>query len=241
MRIVSCVPSVSELIAYLDESQLVGRTRFCIYPDSIRKVTRVGGTKNLLIGRILNLKPDLVIGVTEENEENQFSEISNHLPVKVFDIRTIEDAFEMIIEIGNCMNLASKALTLVNKIRLGFRFISRFSGKSVLYLIWEKPGMTIGGDTFIHQMLTLAGLKNLYEDMSRYPETGDLEKYKETMPDYVFLSSEPFPFNQKHKEKYQLVFPNSRVILVDGSIFSWYGSRMLQFPAYLSGLTSELD
>jgi ABC-type Fe3+-hydroxamate transport system substrate-binding protein len=109
------------------------------------------------------------------------------------------------------------------------------AGKRVCYLIWKDPYMTIGGDTFIHNMLQHAGFENIFQDKKRYPKTS-LEELNQLSFEYLFLSSEPFPFKQKHADELQELLPGKKIILVDGEIFSWYGSRLIKAPAYFKQL-----
>ena len=91
--------------------------------------------------------------------------------------------------------------------------------------------MAAGNDTFIHHMLGVAGFENVFADKDRYPEIM-IEELKARAPQFILLSSEPFPFNQKHAEELQQQLPSSKILLVDGEMFSWYGSRLLKAPKY---------
>jgi ABC-type Fe3+-hydroxamate transport system substrate-binding protein len=104
-----------------------------------------------------------------------------------------------------------------------------------LYLIWQKPWMAAGGDTFIHDLLTRAGFTNLFGHRSRYPETG-LEEIAGLEPGWILLSDEPYPFGEGHREELQKLFPRSRVLCVDGARFSWYSHRVAGMPHYLRTL-----
>ena len=108
----------------------------------------------------------------------------------------------------------------------------------MVYCIWKNPWMWAGSDTFISKMLNYAGFENIISD-ERYPELEMKEIIKEN-PDYIFLSSEPYPFKEKHIEELNTEFPNSRFKIVDGEMFSWYGSRMLQAPEYFNSLFQDI-
>ena len=99
--------------------------------------------------------------------------------------------------------------------------------------------MTIGGDTFIHDMLERCGFENIFSHQTRYPVI-DINELKEKECELLLLSSEPYPFKQKHIAELQQHLPNTKIILVDGEMFSWYGSRLLQAPAYFKRLLEEL-
>ena len=95
--------------------------------------------------------------------------------------------------------------------------------------------MVAGSDTFIDDMLQRAGFENVFKDLGRYPEIS-LAQLAEAQPSILLLSSEPYPFSEKHKKELQEICPGTRVMLVDGEMFSWYGSRLLQAPGYFEGL-----
>jgi len=236
MRIISCVPSISELVFELNPEFLIGRTKFCIYPDTIKSVPSVGGTKTLGISKIKALQPDLVIFVREENEKSQVDEISDNFEVKVFDIQNLNDSLDMISAVGEILLKARQASSLISKIKKQKTRLPFFEEKTVVYMIWQKPWMTIGGDTFISSILTEIGLVNLFSSQIRYPEISDLQQLKELKPDFIFLSSEPFPFTEIHKSKLQEALPASKVLLVDGTYFSWYGSRIAHSWSYFESL-----
>jgi ABC-type Fe3+-hydroxamate transport system substrate-binding protein len=232
MRIVSCVPSISELVASFDASQLVGRTRFCTEPAQIGGVAVIGGTKNLNVDTIRSLKPDVILAVKEENSKDQIEKLMEDFRVIVFEIGTMEDAIQMIIDVGGLMQKENLAQDLCRVIRDRFENLVFQVKIPVLYLIWENPVMTIGGDTFIHHMLSMAGFQNVFEDQNRYPVV-DLERDLPGEPEIIILSSEPYPFRQKHLDRFRERFPHATVVLADGSLFSWYGSRMAHFPDYV--------
>jgi ABC-type Fe3+-hydroxamate transport system substrate-binding protein len=236
MRVVSCVPSISELAEELLPGCLLGRTRFCIAPKSISKLPRIGGTKDLDLSQIIALKPDLVLSVKEENEKDQIEFlIESGLNVVVFDILTLQDAIEMVRDCGTLLGNPNRA----EEIALGMDAIREPSKKSkgtVLYLIWQSPWMCAGPDTFIGSILQESGFEVLSTEGGRYPELKDMDEIRNMAPDYVFLSSEPFPFRQKQYDFFCNNLPDSKVFLVDGTLFSWYGSRTAMLPAYFAKL-----
>ena len=241
-RIISLVPSQTELLADFGLSdEVVGITKFCVHPDAwFRSKTRVGGTKQLNMESIHALQPDLIIANKEENVKEQIEELEKHYPVWISDVNNLTDAFKMIEQIGLITNKESQAKNIVNRIKEKFSHLQQ-SNQSIetVYLIWQKPYMTVGGDTFIHSMLEAAGFKNIYANSTRYPEV-TIEELKSKNPDLIILSSEPFPFNQKHIDELQIHLPTTKIILADGEIFSWYGSRLLKAPAYFATLYEQI-
>ena len=236
-RIVSLVPSQTELLFDLGlGDRVVGVTKFCIHPDTWRKSkTNVGGTKNYRLEVIRDLNPDLIIGNKEENEKEGIEQLAEEFPVWMSDIYTLEDAFTMMHSIGELTNTTSATGHLTEEIRQGFSQLSmRGKNRSVLYLIWQKPYMAAGKHTFIDEMLKACGFVNAVTD-DRYPSL-TIEEVQALSPDLVFLSSEPFPFKEKHLKELQEMLPNSEVKLVDGEMFSWYGSRLKLATAYFQSL-----
>ena len=244
-RIVSLVPSQTELLYDLGlDASVAGITKFCVHPNEwFRTKTRVGGTKQVRRGIIDSLQPDLIIANKEENVKEQVEELAADYPVWVSDIRTLDDALAMIADVGMLTGTAGKADLISKAISAGFRELQSFSaGLShrlrTAYFIWRNPYMTAGGDTFIHDMLERCGLDNIFSGHSRYPET-NTEELKQLGCELLLLSSEPYPFRQKHIDELQEQLPNTRILLVDGEMFSWYGSRLLKAPGYFEKLLLE--
>ena len=98
--------------------------------------------------------------------------------------------------------------------------------------------MAAGGDTFIHAMMEKAGMENVFSNLLRYPEV-DTRMIQDSGCEYLLLSSEPFPFSKKHIEELQPLLPGVKLLLVDGEMFSWYGSRILRFPEYVQTLSLD--
>ncbi len=231
-RIVSLVPSQTELLHDLGlENEVVGITKFCIHPDKwFRSKKRIGGTKNVDFEKVKALRPDLIIGNKEENAKEDIEKLKEIAPIWMSDIFNLEDAITALLKIGEITGEFSKATKMAESIQVKFNQLSKvvadYPRKTVLYFIWNEPRFVAGKNTFIDDMLSLCGFENLSKN-ERYPEveTG-------VEPEYVFLSSEPYPFKEKHKEEFQKTYPNAKIIIVDGEMFSWYGSRMLKSPEY---------
>jgi ABC-type Fe3+-hydroxamate transport system substrate-binding protein len=242
-RIVSLVPSQTELLHDLGlNEEVVGITKFCVHPEEwFRNKTRVGGTKQLHIDKIRELKPDLIIANKEENAKEQVEELAKEFPVWISDIQNISQALQMMQVVGLLTDREQKANSIVDDVVAGFTTLQKAAtAKRVAYFIWYKPWMSVGGDTFINNMITTIGWKNVLTDKDRYPEM-TMEELKAYDPELVLLSSEPFPFKEKHIDEVKAVLPNAEVKLVDGEMFSWYGSRMLKAVGYFSELMQQCD
>lgn len=239
-RIVSLVPSQTELLADLGlDDEVVGLTRFCVHPPGWKEKKRiVGGTKNVKAERVAALAPDLVLANLEENEREQVEALDALAPVYVTDVGTVADALAMIRAVGALVGREEKAEAIAREVEAGFGSLAARRPLRVAYLIWRDPWMTVGGDTFIHDVLARASLTNVFGDRSRYPEVA-LEEIAEARPDAVLLSSEPFPFREKHLAEVEAAGVPAR--LVDGELCSWYGSRMRLAPPYLAGLRAALE
>jgi ABC-type Fe3+-hydroxamate transport system substrate-binding protein len=241
-RIVSLVPSQTELLYDLGlVEETVGITKFCIHPDAwFRSKTRIGGTKTVHIDRVRALQPDLIIANKEENVQEQVEALQAIAPVWVSDIHTLDDALHMITEIGAITDRSAQASAITQRIGLDFATLETMPPVSALYLIWRQPWMSIGHDTFIHDMMQRIGLDNVLGDLTRYPEV-DADLIRQKKPALILLSSEPYPFKEQHIAELQQWLPDARVLLVDGEMFSWYGSRLLQAPAYFSRLLETIQ
>ena len=243
-RIISLVPSQTELLFHLGlDKEVVGVTKFCIYPSDWKtRKTIVGGTKNIKMDLIKELNPDLIIANKEENDENSLRKLMPIFPVWISDIKRLEDAFQMILSLGRITNSESTSFTWTEKIKKQFKILSLLpkQPRRVAYLIWNNPLMSVNKDTFIHSLLELNQWDNCFKDkLNRYPEITE-EELVDSNPEMVFLSSEPFPFKDKHIDRFKQLLPESQVVLVNGEYFSWYGSRLVDSPAYFSSLHKSL-
>jgi ABC-type Fe3+-hydroxamate transport system substrate-binding protein len=238
--IVSLVPSITELLYTLQlDEQVSGITKFCIHPNNwFREKTRVGGTKAIKPSVIDELKPDLIIANKEENVQQQVEELAQHYPVWVTDVNNLTDALVMIEQIGAITNTQPAATRLISQINSAFSSLPTKTQKlKTGYLIWRNPYMTIGKDTFIHDMLTRCGFINIFGHTTRYPA---IDTWQLAGCELLLLSSEPYPFQQKHIDELQASLPNTKIMLVDGEMFSWYGSRLLHAPAYFNSLLKSM-
>lgn len=238
LRIISLVPSQTELLFYLGLVEyVVGITKFCVHPTNWQSTKSIVGlTKNINIEKIKNLNPDLIIANNEENVKEQIMELSQHFSVWVTDVTNLQDAFQMINDISELTKTVSTGNKLVIEIETAFKNLPTNTNKiKTCYLIWKAPYMTIGGDTFINSMLTYCGFLNLYEDLKRYPVV-EINDLIEKDCKLLLLSTEPYPFQQKHIMELQEQLPGTTILLADGEMFSWYGSRLLKAPAYFRQL-----
>lgn len=239
-RIISVVPSQTELLYDLG-AEVAGITKFCIHPPAwFREKPRVGGTKQLHMDRIDALRPDLIIANKEENEKDQIEALAQKYPVWTSNIRTLEESLEMITLLGEVIDKKEPADTIAARIANGFTSVHPLTPQiPVAYFIWRDPWMVAGGDTFINDMLQRCGMRNVFADENRYPVVS-LAQLAASGVKLVLLSSEPYPFKEKHIAEIKEYLPDADIALVDGEMFSWYGSRLLHAPAYFNTLLNGL-
>jgi ABC-type Fe3+-hydroxamate transport system substrate-binding protein len=239
-RIISTVPSQTELLFDLGlEDRVVGITKFCIHPSHWRRQkTIIGGTKNLNLERIKALEPDLIIANKEENTRDQIETLKEAYPTWISDIKTIEEASQMIMSVGQMTQTTGRATTLIDNIDQACRRADTKPKGSALYLIWRRPWMGVGKDTFIHEMMKRNGYENALGSKERYPILSD-EAISMLSPNHILLSSEPFPFKSIHIQELRSLSPTSSIYMVDGEMFSWYGSRIIKAFEYFKPLNTD--
>lgn len=241
MRIVSLVPSLTEILFDfgLTSEEVVGRTKFCIYPkNKVQDIAIIGGTKNINIEKIKSLNPDIILANKEENVKEKVEELMQTHKVIVTHVETLEDNYYLLKNLGNLLNKKEVAQQFNLKIQEQFNFEKSKPQLKVAYLIWKEPYMSIGRHTFIHHILQELDFENYFADQKRYPsfELNDLAN-----ADVIFLSSEPYPFKEKHVEELQNIYPNKIIKIVDGEAFSWYGTRIAHIGNYYQDLIKSLQ
>ena len=237
-RIISLVPSQTELLYDLGlKDEVIGITKFCVHPHEwFRNKQRIGGTKNVNMDLVRSLQPDLIIANKEENTQAQVEELAALFPTWVSNIQTIDDGLQMIRDVGALVGKSERAQLLTTDITNGFNNLKKAAvPQRVAYFIWRNPWMCAGGDTFINNMIEQMGWTNVLTGKMRYPEIA-LQELADKQVNKILLSSEPYPFKDAHIAEIKAVLPDAEVLLVDGEMFSWYGSRMLEATAYLRKL-----
>lgn len=226
-RIVSLVPSLTEFLVDIGVGKrLIGRTKFCIHPkDAVDAIPTYGGTKNPKVDAIIAAGADLVVMNREENRREDFEALYGRTNVLMTDILTVADALREMRRIGVAVGCGEASEKLCHQIEsvLPLKYAATID---VAYFIWRDPWMVAGGSTYIDDVLSRFGMRNFFADLNRYPEIS-LEELLKRNPHYILLSSEPYPFKDKHIAEIRAVLPDVQVELVDGEWFSWYGSRML--------------
>ncbi|MDR5589625.1 helical backbone metal receptor [Christiangramia sp. SM2212] len=233
-RIISLVPSQTELLVDLGlEESIIGITHFCVHPFHLRDTkTTLGGTKKVIFRKVRELEPDIILCNKEENTKEMVEELEKIAPVHISDVANLSDVYDLMQQYGKIFNCSELAETMVNSIKKKIDHLAEMAEGSekrkVAYFIWNNPLMVVGRGTFINEMLELNNFENVFEE-KRYPET-NAEELIEKDIDICMLSSEPFPFEEKHIPEFNKY--SSEVLIVDGEYFSWYGSRLLKALDY---------
>lgn len=240
-RIIALDPAITETLYHfgLDE-KIVGRTRFCIYPkEKVKNAVNVGGTKEIKMERIHGLKPDLIIAEKEENTKEMVEELEKHYPIYVCEIQTVEDGIHLIEELGDLFGCTHEAKALHAKVETAFNTLPQISPVRVAYMIWKRPYMAVGRDTYINHTLEKMGFINPFaESGDRYPVVTE-QDLKDAKLDYIFLSSEPYPFRDKNHAEFLSFLPEVTPVNIDGQMF-WYGVRMLKATEYFKRFLEQL-
>jgi ABC-type Fe3+-hydroxamate transport system substrate-binding protein len=241
-RIVSTVPSQSEYLFDLGlEDEVIGITKFCIHPKSwFESKQKIGGTKNLHLERIAALNPDLIIANKEENTLSDIEWLAERFPVYISDINSLNEAYQAMSDIGILTNRQVEAEDWLDRIKDEQRVYNAADQEfgTVAYLIWNEPLMAVGSNNFIHDMLGIGGWDNCFGHLKRYPVV-TIDDVIAEAPHLLFLSSEPFPFKQSHVSYFKEQLPQTEVLIVNGEMFSWYGSRLLKSFKYFDELRQK--
>jgi len=246
LRVVSLVPSQTELLHDLGlEDSIVGITKFCIHPFHYKSIkTIVGGTKQIKEDVIKELRPDIILCNKEENTKAIVQVCEQISTVHVSDIFSIQDTLNLVSQYGILFSRRTEASKIIDKIQFNLRDFKTFvKDKPILkvaYFIWRDPWMVAGSKTFINYLLILNNFSNIYDNLERYPEVDINRIQQEGDPDLILLSSEPYPFKDKHAFEIGRVSHHSKTIFVDGEYFSWYGSRLIKAFNYFKKLRARL-
>ncbi len=236
-RIISLVPSQTHLLYRLGlDKEVVGITRFCKYPSHWKKTkTIVGGTKEVKYDRITALQPDLILANKEENTKEMVEKLREIAPVYVAEVISWEDNLKFIDHVGQLTGTSSLARSIIDKLSGLKKELSRFKkNKKILYFIWKDPWMVAGKNTFIDTMLQLLGFENLADQLEgRYPVITQEDLLK-LQPEILLMSSEPFPFSEKHRPDIEKLFPQAQIRFVQGEPFTWFGAYPLEAKDYLT-------
>jgi len=237
-RIVSLVPSLSEaLFAFGLGERIVGVTRFCVEPrEGVADKAKVGGTKSLDVAAVGALRPDLIIASAEENRAEDVRRlIGGGWPVFVTLPTTVRGAIDLLGQLAVLTGSADAARPIIEEAEQALAAVQAANASQehlrVFCPIWRNPYMTIGPDTYIHDVIVVCGGRNIFAGRrERYPKV-ELAEMAALDPEVILLPSEPYRFHQRHQADFA-AFPEvtavrrGNVLLVDGRMLSWYGPRI---------------
>jgi ABC-type Fe3+-hydroxamate transport system substrate-binding protein len=207
----------------------------------VGKVPKVGGTKKIDVRRVLELQPDLIVAVKEENSREGVETLAEAgIPVFLGAPETVDGAIQMLRDLGGRVEapLAADLLVPVERVLKKLR-TRRTSTRRVFVPIWKSPYMGVGSDTYVHDVLKVSGGENVCGRATRYPVVA-LEEIEALRPEVILLPDEPYPFSAEDlPEFYALDVPaakDDRIHLVDGKLLTWYGPRMASSLTQISAL-----
>ncbi len=243
-RIVSLVPSITELVCELGlAGELVGRTGFCIHPkETLKSIPKVGGTKSVNLKKIRELAPSHVIVNVDENKKETADALAEFVPnlIVTHPLAPL-DNLALYRQMGSAFGREREAEALCVRFDSAYRAVLQkdFPKRSVLYLIWKDPWMTVSRDTYVSRTLALFGLQTLPESAdARYPKISLEESWLRNV-ELVLLSSEPYRFREKHLDEIKNTLKKP-AYLIDGEMTSWYGPRAIAGFGYLADFSSSL-
>jgi ABC-type Fe3+-hydroxamate transport system substrate-binding protein len=249
-RIVSLVPSITELICDLGlAAQLVGRTGFCVHPrEVVRRIPKVGGTKDVDLDKLRALRPTHVILNIDENRKEDARALAEFVPGLIVTHPLAPfDNLALYRLIGGIFGGEDQAEALCGKFEAAhaaLQSVARtFPPDRVLYLIWKNPWMTVSRDTYVSRMLALVNWETVPASCAdRYPEI-ELDGDVLDGAGVVLLSSEPFLFSERHVAELRAepLLAKKKIALIDGEMTAWYGSRAIEGLGYLRRFRERFD
>ncbi len=236
MRIVSLVPSLTELVCALGlADHLVGRTGFCVHPrEMVRRIPKVGGTKTVKLDAVRALAPTHVILNMDENRKETADALAEFVPnlVVTHPLGPL-DNLALYRQFGEAFDRASEAEALCARFQEAYDIARKQAceARKVLYLIWRDPWMTVSRDTYISRTLAMFGLHTVPQICAdRYPKLGDIGTIG---ADLILLSTEPYRFRERDRNEIQAL-TGCPTRLVNGEMTSWYGPRAIAGLQYLT-------
>jgi ABC-type Fe3+-hydroxamate transport system substrate-binding protein len=239
-RIVSLVPSLTEaLFAFGLEREIVGVTRFCVEPRrGVAGKTKVGGTKALDVAKIKALEPDLVVASAEENSPEDVTQLIDHgCPVFVTLVTSVESAIDLLRQLASITGTTAVARPIIQGAKDALAFVqpagARRERVRAFCPIWRDPYMTCARGTYMHDVITVCGGRNVFgERQERYPRL-ELAEMAALDPQVILLPSEPYRFTKRHKADFRAfaevtAVKNGHIFFIEGRVLTWYGPRIAQ-------------
>lgn len=243
MRIVSLAPSVTELLFAIGAGpQVVGRTEYCNYPPEVETLPTIGGfaASSISIEVILDLEPDLVIGGSTLQEE--VIEVLETAGITAFVVQpsSVAEIMDTLLLLGNVTNQQDIAVTLIDEMQVRIDALSEIAAAipeeeslRVFYEVWHEPLMTTTSQTFVGELIELAGGINIFGDLEdEYPAVS-AEQILELDPQVILGPS-------SHGDQLTVemiatregwanltAIQNKAVFIIDGDVISRPGPRIV--------------
>ena len=226
-RLVSLVPSITEILFDFGYGEQVeALTDYCTEPAAgVAGKTTIGGTKNPDVAAIVDLQPQLVLAVAEENRRVDVDRLAAAgLPVYVFEPRSVRDGIDVLWRVAELLgcrpHVAERVQAIERDLADTEAIVATQPPVRVFCPIWKNPYMTINHDTYIHAMLAACGADNVFADrrrrfplaadLGRRPEAEDqrheardrryprvsLDEMAAHRPEVILLPDEPYPFGE---------------------------------------------
>jgi ABC-type Fe3+-hydroxamate transport system substrate-binding protein len=238
LRVVSLVPSATETLLALGVEP-VACTRFCLQPG----IATVGGTKNPRVDDIVALAPDLVVVNDEENRREDADALTRAgLALHDMSPRSVADVGPSVVALALAVAVPVPAdyAPPAWDVWLADSAAGADGTPRAAVLVWRRPWMAIGADTYGSSVLEHAGFANVYAEpgSDRYPEVS-LDAVAARRPDVVLLPSEPYRFRERHVDEVARAVPGARVLLADGQDLFWWGIRTREAVARVRGALTD--
>ncbi|HMQ11656.1 MAG TPA: helical backbone metal receptor [Oligoflexia bacterium] len=229
-KIVSLVPSVTETLIEWGKSP-VARTQFCIYPkEKVKDIPHVKGTKNPDIEKIIQLSPDLIIANKEENRQQDIEHLKRHCPVWITYPEDIKSMLYYLEDLAKIVENKNKTDQDIKNVRQYFTVLQKKDKNKIACFIWKKPWMVAAGKTYISSLIE-SYCSNAFGHVERYPHI-ELSEIKKNSVDHIFLLTEPFCFNDTHRQELKVYFNEQGidmpVSILNGENFTWPGPRSIE-------------
>lgn len=238
-RVISLAPSITEIIYALEQAnRLKGVTRYSDFPIEATKLPKIGSYVRLDLERIVALNPDLCIAIKDGNPKEIIDRLESlKIPVYVVNPRNLNTVLATVTEIGRILNADDKAealLTLLhNRIQRVKTLISDDTYRpGVFFQIGISPIVSVGTDTFLHELIELAGGKNLADGKTPYPRFSR-EQVLALAPEIFIVTSmaRQAVFEQVKAEWRRWpsmpAVRNERIFLVDSNLFDRPSPRLV--------------
>ena len=239
LRVVSLAPSITEIVfALKQEHRLVGVTRFSDYPPEAKRLPTVGTYIYLDLEKIVSLQPDLCIAVKDGNPGSVIRRLEDlGIPIYAVDPRNMDAVIETILDIGNLLHESERATDIADSLRKRIDVAKRRVSNNdprpkIFFQIGISPIVSVGTDTFIHELIEMAGGINISAGSIAYPRYSR-EQVLAMAPDYIVITSMARDASydsiktEWHQWKEIPAVKNNRLFVVNSDLFDRASPRLV--------------